>query len=623
MKNFIKILTKKKSQGIYEPAVRIPKQQWYQVLFSNLNTPVTFWTGFFIVLFFYLQKQLSFHFYYIEQEQLFLYNRTYLWSVLMEPAGFVRLITEYAVQFFILPYAGALIMSALFTCIGMLTAGIIKRIAPKANLFILSLLPIVLLLFVHFDNNYNYRGTTAYMLMLCVLYGYFHISNGAWRLVYVTLSGALLFWGAGAVAFLFVILVLLWELMVRFSSAYRFILPILVVTGLAFWSIYAAMIGDPRFLFLPDGYFNFRLRPFISIYFSWIFLPILLTVCRLMRNRNIIRSGRKLVEMCLLMIVVAATFWFGMDKFAKRNEDFYKELDYYMRTEQWNKIIEKCHGNINNYLYMSCLNVALAEKGELGDRMFSFEQNGVQSILLPWNREPHLSVLLSDVYFSMGHIAMAQRMAFESNESITNNGAPRMLKRLIQTNLIYGAYPLAEKYITKLEQTRFYKDWAHDQRRFLWNDKAIESDSLLAIKRKCIPKTNFLSELQGLYVDLELIAQQNPEHKASIQYAIAFCLLAKELPYFEEIVKRNYRTAVLPALPESYQEALIILHEQDPDALEAYDISESVYNRFADFRRQVLPNKNNPSALRGLLKKTFGDTYWYYYMFKQLKPDTY
>lgn len=46
-------------------------------------------------------------------------------------------------------------------------------------------------------------------------------------------------------------------------------------------------------------------------------------------------------------------------------------------------------------------------------------------------------------------------------------GNPRMLKRLVQTNLIYGAYPVAEKYIRILENTFYYKDWAKSQRKFL------------------------------------------------------------------------------------------------------------------------------------------------------------
>jgi len=207
-------------------------------------------------------------------------------------------------------------------------------------------------------------------------------------------------------------------------------------------------------------------------------------------------------------------------------------------------------------------------------------------------------------------------MAFEANECLSSRGGARILQRLIQTNLIYGAYSVAEKYIDLLEQTLYYKDWARDHRRFLRNDDALMADSLLSLKRKCIPASNRLSETQVLPFELEQIARQNPAHKASIQYAGALYLLAKEILLFEQFVEKNYKTECLPKLPETYQEAILILSEQDPAYLKKYAIAESVILRYNDFRKQVLANRNNAKALPGLLKNSFGKTYWYYYMFK-------
>jgi len=616
MRNFRKIKTKKPAQSEYDAILKNDDQRWRQFFFTIFTSTITFWLCVFMVLFVYLQKQLAFHFFYIEQEQLFLWSRPYWISTLMEPAGLARLLTEFWVQFFSIPYCGALIMSALFTIIGMLTAEIIRRIAPKANLFILSLWPVILLLYMHFDTNYFYRGTMAYMMMLLVMVGYFYISHITIRIIYVTVLGVVLFWFAGAVAFLFVVCVFLWELINRFSRAYGFIIPLLVVSALAIWSVYALYVGDFRYVLLPDGYYTYQLRAGVALYFPWIFMLILLIICRLLCHRGKIRIGWKFSEMIFQVTLIAIAFWFGLDKFANRNSDFYKELDYYMATEQWDRIIERCSGETTNYLYKCCLNVALAEKGELAEKMFSFDQRGLQSIYVTWNKVPHISILLSDIYFSMGHIAMAQRMAFEANESMQHIGTPRMLKRLILTNLIFGAYPVAEKYINLLEQTKYYKVWARDKRRFLWNDEAIAGDSLLHSKRMCIPKSNMLSELSGLHTDLELIASQNPSHKATIQYVGAFYLLSKDINLFKEFIEKFYDTDVLRELPKSYQEALVIIYEKDSSIWEKYGVSASVIQRFNELKRQILANNGNASVLSGLLKRSFGDTYWYYYLYK-------
>ena len=70
---------------------------------------------------------------------------------------------------------------------------------------------------------------------------------------------------------------------------------------------------------------------------------------------------------------------------------------------------------------------------------------GVEGLIVPWNKQEHVSCLLSDVYFTMGAIASSQEMAFEAFVSAMGDGNPRMLKRLVQTNLIFGDYPVAEK----------------------------------------------------------------------------------------------------------------------------------------------------------------------------------
>jgi hypothetical protein len=613
VKKFGKKSTVKPKQGDSEEGRRKPLS-----LFAKGWSPVLFWLAIFVCLFLYLQKKGAYHFYYIEQEQLFLYNAFYLRTVLALPAGLARLLAEFGVQYFVYPYCGALVMSALFTLIGIQTAGILKRTAPQKNLFLCSLLPVILLLFMHFNVNYKYTGTVAYCMMLTALYFYFRISGKAVRLVYSLIAAVLLFWWAGAVAMVFAVCILLWELLNRPLGAYGYVFPLLLVILLALWSVHASLEGDYRFVFLPDGYYSRALQPDRVIYLSWICLPLLLLLSFFLRKRKGISSIRKFIERAIQFAGIGVIFVYGMKSLVNYNAVFYEELDHYMRTAQWDKITVRCKGNLKNYLYKCCLNVALAEKGELAERMFSFDQQGLKSLYLEVNKTVQIYVLLSDTYFATGHIALSQQMAFEANVSTGRTGVnnPRMLKRLIQTNLIYGAYPVAEKYISLLEQTACYREWAQAQRRFLWNDAAVESDSLLGIKRKCIPLENQLSQLNGLDTDLKHIAEQNPAHTASIQYAGAAYLLIKDMALFQELVETYHGAAVLPVLPESFQEAVIILSEQDPASWERYHIPDATVQRFAAFRKQVIDNKGNPS-LSELLMRSYGDTYWFYYMFKK------
>lgn len=615
MRTFEKVSTIKSSRGDYEAIFRDDRIKWRQKILMICGSPFTFWCLVFAIIFIFLQKISQFHFYYIEQEHLFLYNKYYLYAEVVKPGGVALLIADYLTQFFIVPYCGALIMSLLYTSIGMLTAGIIKKIAPYSNLFVLSLLPVITIFFVHFDTNYFYSGTVALCMMLATLYIYFCLTGLLSRIIYALLSSVLLFWIAGSVAFLYTICIFLWELLTRFSRAYGFMVPLLLVVALSVWSVYASSIIDYRFILLPDGYFNARLQPGSVIYYSWISILLIIILAFFLRKREPLRRGRKIIEHICLLAIIGGLSVYGVKKYVNFKSALFEELDFYLRSEQWDKIIERSEGELKNYLYKFCLNIALAEKGKLAENMFCFDQLGSKGIYLEWNRVSHISTLLSELYFSMGHISLSQRMAFESNVSCLGGTNPRMIKRLVQTNLIYGAYPVAEKYISLLEGTRYYKNWALEQRQFLWNDEAIEQDSLLGLKRKCIIPVNHLAEMNGLDTDLKRIAEHNPAHKSSIEYAGAIYLLTKEMGHFKELVETYYGTDVLPTLPKSFQEGVIILSEQDPTYWERFEIPEATIRRYSDYRKQVLANKGN-QGLPGLLYRTYGDTYWFYFMFK-------
>jgi len=613
-----KTRTPKPVQMGYETTHRRNKSAGLQAVSSKKYPPYIFWAVVFIVLFALFQCYGAYHFHYIEQEQLFLYTSSYLRSVWMQPAGLSRLLAEFGVQHFITPYVGSLIMSALFVCISVQTKGIIRRMAPRANLYPLCFLPAITLLFVHLDTNYFYFGTVAYSMMLMALYAYFGIENVALRALYAFLISTVLFWWAGSVAFLFVICVFLWESVVRFSQSYRFLFPLIWVTALAIGSVYYSWAGDYRHVLLPDGYFTLRLQPGVAIYLSWVCLPVILLVAALRRDA---RSEGNVLGWMLQIVVLALVFVYGMKMNLKPKAEFYKELNYYSRTEQWDKIIERCDGALTNYLYTCYLNMALAEKNELAERLFAFDQQGGDGLYLPWQRVSHVSVLLSNLYFSMGHVALSQRMAFEANVCTHGVGNPSMMKRLVQTNLISGDYPVAEKYIFLLEQTLYYKDWAQDQRRFLWNDEAIANDAVLGAKRKCTPDVN--SIMLNTYVmeeDLKHIITQNPAHQATIQYLGAYYLLTKDVERFKTLIDAFRGTEALPdVLPTAFQEAVLILTEQNASYLDGFQIPEQTLRRYFSFRKAVSSNKNVANKLPQLLEADFGDTYWYYFMFKNRK----
>lgn len=578
---------------------------------------VAFWLIVFGALFAFLQMCFEYHFYYIEQSQLFLFSEAYIRNKLLLPGGFSMLVAEFLVQFFIRPYVGALVTAVLLTGVGVCTAGIVKRIAPVSGLFILYVLPMLALLFMHFDFNYRVQGTVCYLMMMALLCGYMRIRNDLFRLVAGCVLVPVLFWLAGSITVLFAGMVCLFEGLRKTPKWYISLIGVAEVLLLGVGTVYFSLMGEYRWVFGLDLYYHYTLHPKEIIYYSWICLPLVFLIAFFVRNKNSL-SGKKLfagISCIAQLAMIAAVLWWGMPKYSDAKTLKLKKLDYFARTEQWDKTIEECKGKLTNFLYMCHLNMALANKGELSDKMFNFDQRGPQGLLVQWNKSENISCMLSDIYFTMGATASSQEMAFEGYVSAMEDGNPRMLKRLVQTNLIYGTYPVAEKYISILEKTYAYRDWAQSQRKYLYNDEVVESDPILGTRRRMLPDRNSLAMIKGLAGDLALFLEKGPANSATLQYLGAMYLLAKDLEGFKALVEKYYGTEFLPVLPVHFQEAVIVMSEKEPDYWKRFNVSETIVARFTDYKKQVLANRNN-SAIAGLLNRSYGNTYWFYFMFK-------
>ena len=578
---------------------------------------VAFWLIVFGALFAFLQMCFEYHFYYIEQSQLFLFSEAYIRNKLLLPGGFSMLVAEFLVQFFIRPYVGALVTAVLLTGVGVCTAGIVKRIAPVSGLFILYVLPMLVLLFMHFDFNYRVQGTVCYLMMMALLCGYMRIRNDLFRLVAGCVLVPVLFWLAGSITVLFAGMVCLFEGLRKTPKWYISLIGVAEVLLLGVGTVYFSLMGEYRWVFGPDLYYHYTLHPKEIIYYSWICLPLVFLIAFFVRNKNSL-SGKKFfagISCIAQLAMIAAVLWWGMPKYSDAKTLKLKKLDYFARTEQWDKTIEECKGKLTNFLYMCHLNMALANNGELSDKMFNFDQRGPQVLLVQWNKSENISCMLSDIYFTMGATASSQEMAFEGYVSAMEDGNPRMLKRLVQTNLIYGTYPVAEKYISILEKTSAYRDWAQSQRKYLYNDEVVESDPILGTRRRMLPDRNSLAMIKGLAGDLALFLEKGPANSAALQYLGAMYLLAKDLEGFKALVEKYYGTEFLPVLPVHFQEAVIVMSEKEPDYWKRFNVSETIVARFTDYKKQVLANRNN-SAIAGLLNRSYGNTYWFYFMFK-------
>jgi hypothetical protein len=545
--------------------------------------PIIGWRVVFILLFSYLQIRGRYNLYFMEQWHIFLYDWKYVDAMFWQPGGLVRLVSGFLIQFFAYPYCGALIFALMLTLTGFFTASVLKQLASASHLSVLALLPTVSLLFLQFSINYQLAGTTAFLLFVIGLNYYLKMRSLCARVFFDLCTSLILYLLAGPIASLFVVSVLLIALFTHFRSAYLFLISGVIVYLSAEVSLRLGVTGEIRHLLLPNGYFDCYQKA-VLVYQTWVFMLALLLLALLLHWVKIVKKSVWQAGLFFQLIVIGGFAFFCPSFMMDTRNELFKELEHYISISDWDMVLKRSKGKgTNNYLCQNCRNLALAEKGKLADNLFDYPQAGIQNIILNWDRTGYISALLSDVYFSMGHIAMSQKMAFESSGR-ENSYNPRMLKRLVQTNLIFGNYRVAEKYITLLEKTLHYRKWAHAQRQFLDNDSAVEADSLLAAKRRCLFSEKTISANDGINSDLKHIIDHNPSHRASIQYLGAIYLLIKDIHNFKGVMERYYGTPALPYLPKAFQECMMLFTTTDAEILEHYDISEEVVQRYKAFR---------------------------------------
>jgi len=542
----------------------------------------------------------------------------YLIQSISHPGGLIEYLSGFIVQFFIVPVLGAAIESIIFTLIFIFTSILLKRLGSTMMFFIAPATVYLFCLFNGFSVYFYFQGILSFLLCICCLLIFATKRKSTIRTISVFLFIPVIYWIAGSVSVLFAICVTLIEFFrdgrVKFKRFYWLLVPIFAL--LVSWlSVRYSFSGNLKTSLLPDMYYQFREKPISLIYFPWISLIIWVSAAPFLGKINVTKKKIYLLA-GIQVLFIFFLIWKGIEKYGDRNYYEIKKIDYFSRNGQWNKIIDELHDrNINNYPLLNYLNLALTQKGCLYSKMFNFPQYGIQGLIVSSNPDIFLSSLFSDINFCIGDIASSQKNAFLGNQSCSDTGSGRLLKRLVQTNLIYGEYAVAAKYIRILEHTFFYHKWAVDQRRFLYNDSLCMKDPVLSKKRKCLPDQGSMKFVKGFPTTLKMLTEINPLNRAAQEYRLASYLLLRDLDGFSDLLYSYQKKGIISAnIPSIFQQALLIKYDLHPEKWKEKGITEKTIYFYSAYKSLFIKNYRKNTAKK-VMQKQYGYTYWYYYQF--------
>ena len=555
-----------------------------------------------------------------EQYQMFLFDTNYFLERIVLPGGLADYISEFLVQFYYMPVLGGAIIALLLMGIQAVVWGLMKQYGARHDFpgYLLSFLPSIALWCAMGDQNVLLSFVVA--LFGALLMGWIHnrFHNRLVKVVFELVSTALVYWFLGPVAFLYAALMIGDTLMkgkqkghLLSSLGYSACLLILTVAWILLTT--QSLQYPISRIFTGLNYYRYpgTVSPLPLGVMIWTVVVVFFGMVP-DSHAWIKKLQQSKVVMALAYALVIVASWFGIK--ASFDEMTYDLIDYdfLVRTEQWDKIIEKAEKKpATTPLSVSCVNLALSQKGQLADRLFEFYQNGGEGLFPTFTRDMISPVSTAEIFFRLGMVNDAERYMFEAQEAIPNyRKSARLTRRIIECEIINGNYQVAAKLLRRLQKTLFYSNWANQTMALLGNEKTINRHPVYGKLRKYREKKqDFLFSDREMDQMLGLLFLNDNHNKMAYEYLVCYELLQRDMEKFMQYYPLG-RFVGYDHIPRSFQEILIgnwMKTHSDPRTI-PYSVDAQNVNNTLNFIQLYMQNPKNPQ----LGQQPYVSNAWHY-----------
>ena len=481
------------------------------------------------------------HLHYQEQFQLFLFDSTYVWDVVKLPGGVADLLGRFCTQFFLYAWVGALIIAVLLSAVQLLTL----RLVSWGRFYALSFMPSFLLWLFLLDENALLGGVWAVVLTLLASWAFSMLPRSGWvpRILLIA-AIPVLYWMAGLVCLVFFLLQAAGlngkdasplNSKVKGATAWYGVVLVLLVV-MPFLLSYCLPVATGNLWYglhyhrYPTAFPVLLWSAALSVFV----LTLIVRVCHSWAKTSSSSFLFPLSTFLLVMIIMGGLVW--------KNSNFKAEkvmkYDFMARFQQWNRILETINTERpNNQIGVTVQNLALGMQGLLSTHLFDYNQNGLLGLLPDIGTDATSPLPTAEAFYQLGMTAIAQRTVFEAQEAILDfQKSGRCYKRLAQTNLILGNYEVARKYLSALQKTIFYRDWANETLPLLGDEKAIAKHPEYGRLRRMAYKDNFFF---GDHVTSEMLLNlflSNTDNHLAYEYLNAYYMLTGDRENYTKLL---------------------------------------------------------------------------------------
>lgn len=557
-----------------------------------------------------------------EQYQMFLFDTGYFLERIVLPGGLADYISEFLVQFYYMPVLGGAIIALLLMGIQTAVWGLMKQYGARHDFpgYLLSFLPSIALWCAMGDQNVLLSFVVALFGALVIGWIHNRFHNRLVKVVFELVSTALVYWLLGPVVFLYAVLMIGDTLKnakqkgnVFSGIGYSAVILILTVA----WILLTTQtLQYPLYrIFAGLNYYRYpgAISPLPFVVMVWaVVIPFLGMIPCHRKSLQKLQQSKVVIVLSYVLVIVAS--WFGIK--TSFDEMTYELIDYdfLVRTEQWDKIIEKAEKKpATTPLGVSCVNLALSQKGMLADRLFEFYQNGGEGLFPTFTRDMISPVSTAEIFFRLGMVNDAERYMFEAQEAIPNyRKSARLTRRIIECDIINGNYKVAAKLLRRLQKTLFYSNWANQTKALLGNEKAINRHPIYGKQRKYREKKqDFLFSDREMDQMLGLLFLNDNHNKMAYEYLMCYELLQRDMEKFMQYYPLG-RFVVYDHIPRTFQEILIgnwMKTHSDPRTI-PYSVDAQNVNNTLNFIQLYMQNPKDPQ----LGQQPYVSNAWHYVM---------
>lgn len=542
-----------------------------------------------------------------EETDFFQWNILYLKDYLLKPAGWSGLLGNFLLQFYRWNWLGALIQTLPVVLVFVLTRKIVYEWGIKRGRLLLGCVPCIFLFFLQCNVQMELGAALTVVFFYFLHWVYLSIHRAVIRYIVFSLLFPVCFLllGGGACIPLYIVFMLYETGKEKLRERWVFILWWLLCLSIFPWIwrrwIYIIPMENLYTLVGSGGIL------LLGTYGYGILLAVIAYVeSRSRKIKNVaVRPGE--------WVLIVAGWAAGTCILYDQKQEYFFRMDQAVVKGHWDEVIamagdKETFSREESYL----LNLALVNKGILGECLFDYPVSGIGCLYLPREIDYRNSVLGGEMYYRLKIPNEAIHWIFQASVASPQGMNFRTLRRLIELNIMKGDSAIADKYLTVLEEAGTYGTWCREKRKEL---NSPDREIVLPADEH-----DFFIGGRPFLSDMARVMDAGRSKDMVLDYLLSGLLLSKDLNKFCRLFNMLFPQEG-KRIPRAYQEALWLAVSTGNKAVagKKYRIDPEVKKRHQHFMA-LLGTCGKDRKQAGEILKEFRNTCWYYFYIIENEP---